>query len=115
MLEIFLVQLLAAALGAASTASADWFYHSARIGQGLHAFWVSASIALICLPVLAWTCTVFLGSGMPGQLVAGLVVCSIFLCVHRSLRKLPPQNLELRLPAPHPSTEPLPPPSELNS
>ena len=79
MLEVFLVQLLAAALGVASTASADRLYHSGRISKGLHSFCVSASIAVICLPVLAWTSGVFLGSGVLGQLVAGLVVGSIFI------------------------------------
>jgi hypothetical protein len=36
MLEVFLVQFLAAALGAASIALADWLYHSSRIRQHLH-------------------------------------------------------------------------------
>ena len=113
MLEVFLVQLLAAALGAASTTSADRLYHSGRIPKGLHSFWVSASIAVICLPVLAWTSGVFLGSGMLGQLVAGFVVGSIFLWVYRSLRKLPSvRNSESRLPPRHPSSGPIPPASK---
>jgi hypothetical protein len=34
-MEIFLIQLLAAALGAVSTASADWSYNGAWIGRRL--------------------------------------------------------------------------------
>ena len=37
MMEIFLIQLLAAGLGALSTAWADWSYNRARIGRRLHA------------------------------------------------------------------------------
>src|SRR5258708_4859109 len=89
MVQIFVVQFLAAALGAASTAMADWLYQSGRIRQGLHAFWVSASIAVICLPVLAWVCNVFLGSGLPGQLVAGILVVWIFFGVYGPLGNPP--------------------------
>jgi fructose-specific phosphotransferase system IIC component len=115
MVEIFLVQFLAAALGAASAALADWLYHSTRIRQRLHSFWVSASIAVICLPVLAWTCNVFLGSGILGQLVAGLLVGTVFFWVYLNLRKLPSvQNLSPRLPPGRPSNGTVPPASKLN-
>jgi hypothetical protein len=87
MMEIFLIQLLAAGLGALSTAWADWSYNGARIGRRLHAFWVSTSIAVICLPVVTWTAMVFLGSGLLGQLVAGTIVVAIFLWVYRNLPK----------------------------
>jgi len=42
---------------------------------------------MICLPVVSWTSTVFLGSGLLGQLVAGTLVASIFLWVFRNLPK----------------------------
>jgi hypothetical protein len=114
MVQVFLVQFLAAALGAASTATADWLYHSGRIRQRLHSLWVSASIAVICLPVLAWVCNVFLGTGWPGQLVAGILVCTIFFWVYQNLRKLPSvQNLGARLPR-HSSSGAVPPASKLN-
>jgi hypothetical protein len=90
MLDIFLVQFAAAALGAASTGLADWLYHSSRIRQGLHSFWVAASIAVICLPIFVWTSAVFLGIGTPSQLVAGSLVSIIFFWVHQKLRKVPP-------------------------
>jgi hypothetical protein len=85
MVQIFVIQLLAAALGALSTAWADGLYNGGRIGRRWHAFWVSASIAVICLPVVAWTSTVFLGAGLLGQAAAGIVVGTIFLWVHRNL------------------------------
>ena len=87
MMEIFLIQLLAAGLGALSTAWADWSYNGARIGRRLHAFWVSTSIAVICVPVVTWTSMVFLGSGLLGQLIAGTLVGAVFLWVYRSLPK----------------------------
>jgi hypothetical protein len=87
MMEIFLIQLLAAGLGALSTAWADWSYNRARIGGRLHAFWVATSIAMICLPVTSWTSMVFLGSGLLGQLVAGTLVGAVFLWVYRNLPK----------------------------
>jgi hypothetical protein len=114
MVQIFLVQFLAAALGAASAAMADWLYHSGRIRPYLHAFWVSISIAVICLPVLGWVCTVFLGSGWPGQLVAGILVGTIFFWVYRNLRKVPlGQNLGPRLSL-RSSSGTVPPASKLN-
>lgn len=115
MVEIFLMQFVAAALGAASTAVADWLYRSARIGQRVHSFWVSLSIAVICLPVLVWTCNVFLGSGLLRNVVIAISVGAIFFWVNRNLRKLPPlQNLELHRPAPHPSNAAVPPASKFN-
>jgi hypothetical protein len=87
MMEIFLIQLLVAGLGALSTAWADSSYSGARIGRRLHAFWVATSIAVICVPVVSWTSVVFLGSGLLGPWVAGAVVGGIFLWVHRNLPK----------------------------
>jgi len=113
MMEIFLIQLLAAGLGALSTAAADWCHNRAKIGRRLHAFWVSASIAAICLPVMAWTSTIFLGSGLVGQSVAGVLVGAIFLWVYQNLpsrrpgRKIGPE-------AHRPSSGAVPPASSLN-
>jgi hypothetical protein len=116
MVEIFLVQLLAAALGAGSTAIADWLYRSDRIGQRLHSFWVSASIAVICLPVIDWTCNVFLGFGLPTQLVVAVLLGLIFSWVYRSLRRLPAApSLGPQLPPQRPSSDAVPPASKLNS
>jgi hypothetical protein len=108
MIEVFLIQLLAAGLGALSTAWADWSYNGARIGRRLHAFWVATSIAVICVPVVSWTSMVFLGSGLLGQSAAGTVVGAIFLWVYRNLpkprrvRKLGPGLPDARGAAPSP-------------
>jgi hypothetical protein len=116
LLKIFIVQFLAAALGAASTVLADWLYRNARIRHGLHAFWVSASIAVICLPVLAWTSSVFLGFDMLGRLATGIVVGTIFFWVYQNLRKLPaPWNLTHGLPPSRSSSGPVPPAPKLHS
>jgi hypothetical protein len=89
LLKIFIVQVTAAILGTPSIATADWLYHGGRIHQALHSVWVSCSITVICLPVLAWTTSVFLGSGMLSQVVVGALGGLICFWVHRNLRKLP--------------------------
>jgi hypothetical protein len=115
MVQIFIIQLLAAALGAASIAMADWMYHNGGIRQRLHSFWVSASIAGICLPILIWTSSVFLGFELFGPLVTVILVGTIFFCIYRDLQKLPSaQNLDGPLPQ-HPSNGAVPPASRLNS
>jgi hypothetical protein len=90
MMEVFLLQFLAAGLGAASTALADCFYRSALIGQRIHSLWISTSIAVICLPVVVWACDVFLGLGIFGTTVAGIVGGVVFFWVYQNLRKEPP-------------------------
>ena len=100
MVEVFMIQLLAAALGAVSTAVADWSHNRGRISLRLHTSWVSASIAAIYLPVLWWTANIFLGSGPVSELVALIVVGTIFVCVYRSL----PQPRVVRSPGRHPSS-----------
>jgi len=113
-LTTFVIQLLATALGALSTAWADWSYHAGRIGRRLHAFWVSASIALICVPVVLWTSTVFLGPGLFGQSTAGILVVAIFFWVYRNLpNSRSVRKLALRTP-PHPSSGAVPPASGFN-
>jgi hypothetical protein len=110
MVEIFLVQFLVAALGAASTALADRYYRHARIGWQMHSFWVSASIAVICLPVSAWICFVFFGFGLLGQAVAAMLLGTVFFWVYRNLRRQPPlPQLELYPPASRPSGGAIPP------
>ena len=113
MMQIFLIQLLAAGLGALSTAWADWCYNRARIGGRLHAFWVSASIAAICLPVLAWISTVFFGPGLLGQSIASILVGAIFLWVYRNLPNPPVRKIGPEAPG-RPSSGAVPPASRLN-
>jgi hypothetical protein len=88
MLEIFIVQVTAVILGTISMGTADWLYNTDRIRQSLHSVWVSCSITLICLPVLAWTTNVFLGSGVLSQVFVGALGGVILFSVYRNLRKL---------------------------
>ena len=85
MVEVFMIQLLAAALGAVSAAVADWSRNRGRISLRLHTSWVSASIAAIYLPVLWWTANIFLGPGPVSELVVLAVVGTIFVCVYQNL------------------------------
>jgi len=102
MVEVFVIQLLAAALGAVSTAVADWSHNRGRISLRLHTSWVSASIAAIYLPVLWWTANIFLGPGPVSELVALIVVGTIFVCVYQNL----PQPRFVRNPGRYPSSPP---------
>ena len=87
MVEIFIIQFFAAALGAISTAFADRLHDRRRIGPRLHTFWVSVSIAAIYLPVLSWISNIFLGPGLLGTLVVAIVLGAIFYSVYRNLPK----------------------------
>jgi hypothetical protein len=115
MIEVFAIQLFAAALGAISTAAADWLYQRAIIGRRLHGLWVAISIAAICVPVFAWTSNIFFGPGLLAQLAAGTLVVTIFLWVYSNLPN-PPSVHRWRAGAPprHPSSGAVPPASKLN-
>jgi hypothetical protein len=115
MVEIFLIQLLATALGAVSTALADWWYYRAHIGLRLHALWVAASISVICLPVLGWTSYVFLGSGFAGQLATAILLSSIFFFVYRNSPKPRSMQKPGSQPSPRPSSAAAPPASKFRS
>jgi|SRR6516162_2562452 len=115
MVEVFLVQFLAAALGSVSTAAADWCYRNARISQRVHSFWVSASISAIYLPVLVWMCLVFLGFWLLSQAVAGVVSGTVFFWVYRNLQQLPAlPNLGPQRPPPRSTSGAVPPASRAN-
>jgi len=102
LLEIFITQFSAVALGTVSVSGADWLYQRGRIRQTLHSIWVSCSITVICLPVLAWTTNVFLGSGMLSQVFVGTPGGLIFFWVYRNLRKLPAEHEFRAGSTPHP-------------
>jgi hypothetical protein len=115
MVEVFVIQLLAAALGAVSIAVADRSQNRGRISLRLHTSWVSASIAAIYLPVLWWTADIFLGPGPVSELVALTVVGTIFVCVYQNL----PQPRFVRNPEryaspPRPSAGAVPPVAKSN-
>ena len=88
LLEIFTAQVTVAALGTISVGVADWLYHGDRICRNLHCVWVACSITAICLPLLAWTTNVFLGSGMLSQVFVGTLGGLIFFWVYLNLRKV---------------------------
>ena len=97
MIEIFVAQVVAALLGTASIAVADWLYRGGRARQRLHSLWVSCSIVMICLPVIGWTTDVFFGSGIFSLTLVGLLAAIIFGWVYRNLlRPGPVRRLERR-------------------
>ena len=89
-LAILAVQVIGAILGTLSIGGADWLYHRARIGQPLHAFWVSSSSTAISLPLLTWTINVFLGVGWISWVLASTFGGIMFLWMSRNLLKVPP-------------------------
>ena len=89
MLASLIVQITVGVLGAASIAAADWLYQEGCVRQGLHSIWVSCSMTAVCVPVVAWTSTVFLGSGMPSQVLICTMGALIFFRAY-NLSKLPP-------------------------
>jgi hypothetical protein len=98
LLEVFIEQVIAAALGTASTAVADWLYHIGRIRKALHSVCVSCSVTAIFSPMIAWTSSVFLGSGVFSKGLFGMLAVGIFLSVQRKLAKFPSlQKSGLRL------------------
>ena len=106
LLEIFIAQVTVAITGTLSIGIADWVYHRGRIHQVLHSVWVSCSITVICLPVLAWATDLFLGSGMLSQVCVGALSGLICLWVYHNLQKLPVvPELGQDLPAPSSWTE----------
>jgi hypothetical protein len=92
MLEILAIlafQVIGAILGTLSIGGADWLYHRARIGQPLHAFWVSSSSAAIPLPLLTWTINVFLGVGWISWVLASTFGGIMFLWMYHNLLNVP--------------------------
>ena len=89
MLEILVLQVIAATLGTLSIGVADWLYQQGRIRQPLHAVWVSSSSAAICLPLLTWTIKVFLGAGIISWVLVSAFGAIMFLWVYRNLLKVP--------------------------
>jgi hypothetical protein len=89
LLEVLIVQVSAAVLGTVSIAAADWSYHTGHIRQALHSAWVTCSLTATCLPILAWTFKVLLGSGIFSEGLLCTLIGLIFLWVRRNSPKLP--------------------------
>jgi hypothetical protein len=114
MTEILTAQVIAAILGMISITTADWLYHRGRIGRFLHSLWVSISNTAICLPILAWTSTVFLGTGVVSWVLVGAVLSLMFFWQYHNLLKIPPAQRVRRGPIPMPSSRrSIPPPSNV--
>jgi hypothetical protein len=92
LLQVFIAQVIVAVLGAVSIAAADWSYHIGHMRQALHSVWVSCSVTATCLPILAWTSSVFLGTGIVDAGLVGILTGLMFLWVHRSLPKFPSER-----------------------
>jgi hypothetical protein len=114
MMEILTVQVIGAIFGMSSTATADWLYHRGRIGRFLHSLWVSISNTAICVPILAWTFIVFLGTGVVSWVSVAAVLSLMFFWQYHNLLKIPPAQRIRRGPMPMPSSgRSIPPPSNI--
>jgi hypothetical protein len=113
--EILTVQVIAAILGTCSIGAADWLHHRGRIRQVLYSLWVSASSTAICIPIVSWTSTIFLGFGVVSWTVVIALCALMFIWLYRNLLKLPP--VQRTRPGPIPlrsSGRPVPPSSSIN-
>ena len=85
LLKIFIAQVIAAVSGTLSIAAANCLFDHGRIRWNMHSIWVSSSIIAICFPMVAWTCTVFLGAGSLRDVLIGVFGSIIFAWVYRNL------------------------------
>ena len=115
MLEILALQVIAATLGTLSIGGADWLYHRGRIGRPLHSLWVASSSTAICLPLLTWIITIFLGPGTICWMLVSAFGAAMFLWMYSNLLKVPgvqkfrPEQIVVGSP-----NRPAPPSSSLN-
>jgi hypothetical protein len=116
LLEILALQVIAATLGTLSIGGADWLYYRRRIRQPLHSLWVASSSTAICLPLLTWIITIFLGAGMVSWMLVSALGAAMFLWMYSNLLKVPvlqksrPERIALGSPS-----RPVPPSSNINS
>jgi hypothetical protein len=90
MATILAIQMAALLLAVLSIGLADLLRHRARITRRLHAMWVAASIAAMCLPILGWTANIFVGPGAPTYGIVGILEAALFFSLYRSLCALSP-------------------------
>jgi hypothetical protein len=115
MLEILALQVITAISGTISIGAADWLYYRGRLRQRLHSLWVAASSAAICLPLLTWITTVFLGAGMVSWLLVGVLEAMMFVWIYRNVLKVAPvQKPRSGLLPLSSSQSPVPPSSNIN-
>lgn len=109
--DILPTEIVTLLIGMVSIGAADLIYHNGIMNQRLHSLWVSVSITAMCLPILDWATTVFVGAGRLGHGLTGIIEVVMFLCLYRNLRKLPAvRKLGHGLPPSPPAAEPNPPP-----
>jgi hypothetical protein len=89
MTEILAVEMAALLLALLSIGAADALYYGGRISRRLHSLWVSFSLSAMCLPVLGWVATVFVGPGIVAQGPVGIISAALFFALYRNLRNQP--------------------------
>jgi hypothetical protein len=89
MTEILAVEMAALLLALLSIGAADALYYGGRISRRLHSLWVSFSLSAMCLPVLGWVATVFVGPGIVAQGLVGIISAALFFALYRNLRNQP--------------------------
>ena len=89
MTEILAVEMAALLLALLSIGAADLLYYGGRITRRLHSLWVSFSLSAMCLPVLGWVATVFVGPGIPARGLVGMISAALFFALYRNLRNQP--------------------------
>jgi hypothetical protein len=104
MTEILAIEMAALILALVSLGAADSLYYGGRITRRFHSLWVSVSLSAMCLPVLGWVATVFLGPGAPAAGLVGIVLSVLFFALYSNLQNQP----ATRRPG-HPTPAPAPP------
>jgi hypothetical protein len=87
--EVLAIEMAALLLAVLSIGAADFVYHSGRIAQSLHCLWVASSIAAMCLPILAWVASIFVGPGALAWTLVGAIEGVLFISLYRNLSNLP--------------------------
>jgi hypothetical protein len=87
MLEFLTLQVFANILGIASIGAADWLYIRGRLRRRLYSLWVAFSSTAICLPVVTWTVSVFLGVGMASLALIGTLDAIMFFWIYYNLKR----------------------------
>jgi hypothetical protein len=82
MLEFLTLQVFASILGIARISAADWLYIRGRLRRRLYSLWVAFSSTAICLPMVTWTVSVFLGVGMASLALIGTLDAIMFFWIY---------------------------------
>ena len=116
-LRALFIQVIAAVFGAANIALANYLFENGRIRPKRYSIWMACSITGICIPVMVWTSTVFLGVGALSDMAVGILACMIFSRAYRNLPSFPSSGKfagELPPVPPWAADSPLPPKTSAN-